>query len=183
MFLIMQIIQYIDEKTLFFFQSIRLDILTSFFSIFIKLEFWHVLAAILVLYFFMRTKVFRAPVISYFLAWNGSIACYTFLKDYFHRPRPVQMIKGLLPAIPTPHSYSFPSGHATMAAAIAVVLVYHFPKARYWVVSLSLLAGISRIYFGVHYPSDVVAGFILGGIVGVISLYGEKIILRINKSH
>jgi len=172
----------IDEKTLFFFQSIRLDILTSFFSIFIKLEFWHVVAAILILYFFIRTKVLRVPVISYFLAWNGSIACYSFLKDYFHRPRPFPAIKGIVSVIPTPHSYSFPSGHATLAAAIAVVLVYHFPKACYWVVSLALLAGISRIYFGVHYPSDVLAGFIIGAIVGVLSLFGEKIILTINRT-
>ena len=69
-----------------------------------------------------------------------------------------------------------------MAAAIAVVLMCHFPKARYFVASVALLAGISRVYFGVHYPSDVVAGWILGAVVGLLSLWGEKIILAINRS-
>jgi undecaprenyl-diphosphatase len=68
-----------------------------------------------------------------------------------------------------------------MAAAMAVVLAYQFPRARYLVMILGLLAGLSRIYFGVHYLSDVLAGFLLGAMVGALSLLAERIILMINR--
>ena len=174
------IIQPIDDTVVLFFQSIRLEALTAFFSLFIKLECWHVVLAFVVLYFFLRTKTLRIPVISYFLGWNGAIVAYSYFKDLFHRPRPFLTVKGLVPVL-TPHGFSFPSGHATLAAAMAVVLAYHFPKARYLVIGVALLVGISRIYFGVHYLSDVLAGFMLGIIVGALSIRLEKIILSLNK--
>jgi len=175
------IIQPLDEKFVLFFQSLRFEALTAFFSLFIKLECWHIVAAMVVLYFFIRTKNLRIPFISYFLGWNGSIYSYSYFKDFFHRPRPFLTIKGLVPVI-TPHSFSFPSGHATLAAALTVVLAYHFPKTRYFVIAVALLVGISRVYLGVHYLSDVLAGYILGIIVGFLSLLMEKFILSVNKS-
>jgi undecaprenyl-diphosphatase len=177
----MHIIQAFDEKVMFFFQGIRVDLLTDFFKIFIKFEFWNVAVGVLVIYSFIRTRKFRVPVISYFLAWSGAIYAFSLLKDYFHRPRPFITIKGLVPAVPLPHGYSFPSGHATLAAAMAVVLMYHFPKARYVIFALALLACFSRVYFGVHYLTDVLAGFMVGAIVGFVSLVCEKIILEINQ--
>ncbi len=66
--------------------------------------------------------------------------------------------------------FSFPSDHGTASAAIAVGLVLACRHtASKWVgwtaIALALLIGFSRVYVGAHYPGDVLAGFVLGGIV------------------
>ncbi len=175
----MTIIQHLDERILFFFQSIRCEPLTLFFSLFIKLEFWDIIAVLLIVYFYLKDKKLKIPVISYVLAWNGAFFFFNILKDYFHRPRPFLTVKGLT-AVITPHGFSMPSGHATMAMAMVIVLGYHFPKARIMILMMGLLMGLSRLYLGVHYPSDVMVGFLLGALVGILSLILEKLILKVN---
>jgi undecaprenyl-diphosphatase len=86
------------------------------------------------------------------------------LKLLFHRPRPDAFF-----GYPQPASFSFPSGHAisaacfygVMAALIAARIESRLIKAAVWIVAALLagLIGLSRIYLGVHYPSDVVAGY------------------------
>lgn len=61
---------------------------------------------------------------------------------------------------------SFPSGHATFFFALAVSVFVFNKKAGYWFVSGAFLISLSRVFAGVHYPSDILAGAILGAIVG-----------------
>ncbi len=100
------------------------------------------------------------------------------LKSTFERARPT-----LFQEIETLHSYSFPSGHAMAAAAIygmmGVVVARLAPTRRAPLVVglpiLILMIGISRIYLGVHWPSDVLAGFAAGAFIvlgGAIALDG-----------
>jgi len=170
----------IDAKIVLFFQSIRCEALTQLFYVFIPFEFWVLTAVILVLCVLFRTKKLLAPVVSFVIAWSLSEYCYEALKHLVRRPRPFFTIKGAVPLI-TPHGFSFPSGHATLAMAMAVVLSYYFPKARYPIYVLAVLVGLSRVYFGVHYLSDVLAGFILGGLLGVLSIFLERAILSVAK--
>jgi membrane-associated phospholipid phosphatase len=74
------------------------------------------------------------------------------------RPRPD--LPGLPPLVHTMSNRSYPSAHATTSAAAAMGLSRVLPAAPVWVVA-GLLA-LSRLYLGVHYPSDTVAGFALG---------------------
>lgn len=170
----------IDQKIVLFFQSIRCDGLTNIFSAFIALEFWNVAAFVFVFLTLYRTGTLRVPVVSFVIAQTLSNFCYRAIKIYVHRPRPFLTIKGSLPLI-TPHGFSFPSGHATLAMAMAVVLGFHFPKARRIVYTLAVLIGLSRVYFGAHYLSDVLAGFVLGAAVGHLSILLERGILSVNK--
>jgi undecaprenyl-diphosphatase len=86
------------------------------------------------------------------------------LKELVDRPRP----SGTDPPIPIPDSPSFPSGHASSAAAAALALAVFAPR---WLGALFLavaaLVGVSRIELGVHYATDVAGGAVLGAAIGL----------------
>ena len=69
-----------------------------------------------------------------------------------------------------PHSHSFPSGHAASSFACAVVLAAFVPRLRWPLYTLAVLIAFSRTYVGVHFPLDVVAGALLGLVLGKATL-------------
>lgn len=90
------------------------------------------------------------------------------LKNLIMRPRPPMAALT---------DYSFPSSHATIAWALAVVLAAKEPRLKYFYYTLAILICLSRIYLGDHYPSDVVAGSVLGFAIGWFSLWVERKVL------
>lgn len=89
------------------------------------------------------------------------------LKPIFQRQRPSVLLADSQPLFGVRGSYSFPSVHATNAFASAVVLDAVFPGARVAFVALAALVSYSRIYVGDHWPSDVLAGALLGSLIGL----------------
>ena len=95
-----------------------------------------------------------------FFAGGGSwFIVEVILKPLFARPRPDASA-----------GFSFPSGHATIAFAMATVLSKKEPKWRFALFLLAIAIAFSRIYLGKHYPLDVLAGAFLGIIIGWLSL-------------
>ena len=80
--------------------------------------------------------------------------------------------------ISCPGSFSFPSGHATLAFAVAFVFAAKYPKFRYPLFALAALVAFSRIYIGMHFPSDVLAGAVLGSAVGLAVTSIERIVSK-----
>jgi undecaprenyl-diphosphatase len=105
----------------------------------------------------------RREAVFMLLASLGTLLVSTGLKLIFHRARPVE---GYL--IPSPSSFSFPSGHAlgsmgVLASCIVVLYAIGAPRALRWLAtalgaSFAIGVALSRVYFGVHFPSDVVGG-------------------------
>lgn len=84
------------------------------------------------------------------------------LKILLSRERPYKIIEKLNTFGIDLKDYSFPSGHTTASFSIATTLSLNMPKITILIFFLAVIIGISRIYLGVHYPTDVLAGTILG---------------------
>lgn len=84
------------------------------------------------------------------------------LKLGLSRARPYKIIEQLHTFGIELRDYSFPSGHTTASFSIATVMALNIPYVSLLVYAVATIIGISRIYLGVHYPTDVVAGLILG---------------------
>lgn len=101
------------------------------------------------------------------------------LKNLVARTRPYYMVEGLMPLIKKPTEFSFPSGHAGSSFASACVLYRRLPKKfGVPILILAVLISFSRLYVGVHYPSDVLAGALTGLLC---SWLGEKVVDFVEK--
>lgn len=86
---------------------------------------------------------------------------HRLIKEVVQRPRPYVELAEARHLVGSGGG-SFPSNHAMNSAIVAVILTAFFPRLRPWWWSYALLIGFSRIYCGVHYPSDVLGGFVIG---------------------
>jgi undecaprenyl-diphosphatase len=91
----------------------------------------------------------------------------TVLKQTFDRARPPDAGIGVEGLVATPLDPSFPSGHTLTAFAAAAAVSYFHPRLRVPLFALAALVGLSRIYLGVHFSLDVLAGAALGTVIGL----------------
>ncbi len=101
------------------------------------------------------------------------------LKNLVARTRPYEVIEGLTYLVKRPGDFSFPSGHAGCAFSAACIMLRRLPK-RYGIPAIvfAIIISLSRLYVGVHYPSDVLFG-VVSGIL--ISYAAEMLVERIWK--
>jgi len=129
-----------------------------------------------VLWFFLKDRKKTIVVLLIAMAsltlsdWVGNS-----LKYYFERVRPCNVLEGVRVLAGCSSSFSMPSNHATNAFAFAIPFFVMFKnKLRYTFLAVALLVGVSRIYVGVHYPSDVLAGAFLGSAFALFVLRLHK---------
>lgn len=92
------------------------------------------------------------------------VLCNLFLKPLIARPRPFSLNSGIGLLVEPLRDFSFPSGHTGAAFACAVALLIE--KSRLWIPvgMLAIVMGLTRLYLYVHYPTDVLAGAVLGAL-------------------
>lgn len=135
---------------------------------------WMVITAVIIgLGIWFWIKIGRRAAVMLALSGILSSLLDLVLKISFHRPRPDFSWSPLL------HGYSFPSGHVTVATAVYGTVAYligkRYPRVRPWgwgmAAVLLLGIGASRIYLGVHWATDVVGGFAVGGLATFALVY------------
>jgi membrane protein DedA with SNARE-associated domain/membrane-associated phospholipid phosphatase len=126
-------------------------------------EIFFVFISLLLFAYLYLKRSKAAAIVTGAILSTGYVAL-DVVKELIHRPRPLGMLDV--------YGFSFPSGHATMTMIYAVLIVYFWFR---WIRNIyhknlliglafatSILVGLSRIYLGVHYTSDVIAGFLFG---------------------
>lgn len=118
------------------------------------------------------------------IAGFGAAALSFIMKSYFERPRPIS-----IPHLVDVQGYSYPSGHSLASSAVyftfAVLLCHYFNRKRERVTIVSFasaligLIALSRIYLGVHYASDTIAGVLLGiGWAALLASASEFLLIK-----
>lgn len=142
------------------------------------------LASVVIVAVLAKLRKWRS-IVQVAFTMGGVIVLNATLKLLFQRERPA-----LWHLITHESTYSFPSGHAMLTSALVtlVVLLCWNTKGRWAVISIgftyTLLVGLSRLYLGVHYPTDVVAGWCVGTawaigvamILGIVSIKARPLV-------
>lgn len=172
----LQSVQNLDGEILLQIQQhLRTDMLTPFMKIVTFLGnggwFW-ILCAVVLLAVPKTRKTGYAAVLSLIF---GVIVTNLLLKNIVARPRPFAEIGALIPLIAKPTDFSFPSGHTTASFAVALVMLRMLPKKiGIPAVVLAALVAFSRLYLGVHYPTDVLAGFVVALVGSSLAVWGVR---------
>ena len=128
--------------------------------------FWYALMGFLVVWY---GKPAWYPVLHMIVAGLSGTLIYKRLKKSTLRPRPFTVHREIAQGVAILDQYSFPSGHTLHAVTFAVVASIYFPWLSGPVGGFAALVALSRLVLGVHYPTDVIAGAILGTMIAGLS--------------
>ncbi len=148
--------------------SIRTPWLDALFSFYTKLGDAGLVFLLASLVLLLLPKTRKMGLCTLLALGIGALCTNVILKHLVARPRPWLDVAGLIPLVDERDPNSFPSGHTCAAFAFASAGLWSFPAK--WIKALTLgfaaLMGFSRLYVGVHYPSDVFAGAMVGLFAG-----------------
>jgi len=160
------------DLAIFYFcnHSISTGFLDNFFSIITDVNKWYIAYVILAgITFFKggrRGKIAIVGLIIMIVVTDQT--GYRILKESIQRLRPCVALADVITPVGCSGSFSFPSNHALNNFAAAIFLMRLYPNYKWIFLVVATLISISRIYLGVHYPSDVLGGALIGAAFGYL---------------
>ena len=176
----------LDKKLFLFFNyAIANPVFDTVFPVITNGTFWvipGIIAALAFLYF-QRKKALIVMCLMLVTVSVSDPVCNQIIKPQFHRLRPcdgrVSIDNGRF-LLGRKNSESFPSSHAMNMFGQAMLLTLLYRRKRVWITAFVFAAiiGFSRIYVGVHYPLDVLAGAVFGACIGLLRILKYSLVLR-----
>jgi undecaprenyl-diphosphatase len=130
-------------------------------------SFWYVLIVLLPVVY---GEAALYPAVRMAIVGVVGVALYKYLKSRLVRERPYISLAGITAGTRALDRYSFPSGHTLHAVSFTTLAVTSFPELAWLLVPLAGLIAASRVVLGLHYPTDVAAGAIIGAALAVLSM-------------
>jgi undecaprenyl-diphosphatase len=144
-------------------------LVSRFFSFISRLGdgvFWYSLMLVLPLIYGTQGLMISFHMLS---AAIPALLLYKFLKKKTLRPRPCAVTSAVRQQTHTLDQFSFPSGHTLHAVSFTLIVAGHLPHAIWILGPFTVLVAASRPILGLHYPSDVLAGFFIGAAIASLS--------------
>jgi undecaprenyl-diphosphatase len=148
----------------------RRDTVRQVFAIISRLGdgvFWYSLTALLPIVYGQQGLFAAARM---FVVGMVGLALYKWLKARLIRERPCVSLIGIVRGTTPLDRYSFPSGHTLHAVSFSILLTASFPELAWLCVPFAILVAVSRVVLGLHYPSDVFAGAVIGAALAWLGL-------------
>lgn len=143
----------------------RRQTIRKFFAVISRLGdgiFWYLLMVLFPLFY---GSAALATSLHMGLVALAGLALYKYLKEHLVRQRPYITRATLTLGTAPLDVYSFPSGHTLHAVAFTVVAVAYYPQFGWVLIPFAALVALSRVILGLHYPTDVLAGAVIGAIL------------------
>ncbi|PID57906.1 MAG: phosphatase PAP2 family protein [Ignavibacteriae bacterium] len=162
-------------------QTISNNIFDKFFPFITNVKNWYLVYIVLWFILFLKGGKIGKPaaiVILFLIAASDQISS-NLLKNLFQRIRPCNALDNVNILVNCSKSFSFPSSHAVNNFAVATFFSRLYPKLRWILLIIAALIAFSRPYVGVHYPSDIFFGALIGSALGY---FFSIITLKISKN-
>lgn len=130
--------------------------------------FWYMLMAVLLLHY--EAEALDAVVRMLAVGFAGTLT-YKAIKRKTLRPRPFNVYPSIICNGHPLDQFSFPSGHTMHAVSFSIIAVAYFPVLIWLLLPFTILVALSRPILGLHYPSDVLVGALIGALLSIFSLY------------
>lgn len=109
------------------------------------------------------------PVLHMALAGLSGTLLYKWLKGKTLRPRPFEVHQDIFMTGKPLDKFSFPSGHTLHAVVFGLVAINYYPALSFIIMPFVSMVALSRVVLGLHYPSDVLAGALIGSLIAALS--------------
>ena len=128
--------------------------------------FWYSLMLLILLF---EGSEGLLPVLHMALAGLSGTLLYKWLKGKTLRPRPFEVHQDIFLTGKPLDKFSFPSGHTLHAVVFGLVAINYYPALSFIIMPFVSMVALSRVVLGLHYPSDVIAGAIIGSLIAALS--------------
>lgn len=177
----MQWVQAADEQLLHWVAELRTPVLNTFMAAYTSLGNAGILFIVISVLLLMFRKTRRSGMTALAGMGLGLLITNLTVKPLIARPRPWVVMKGFETLVRSSDMNSFPSGHTcaafAFAAALCCALPWKWGKAA--AIAAACIMGFSRLYVGVHFPTDVLAGALIGILCGLAAGWlGRRIKIR-----